>query len=86
MKDIAKLLGNKEYPNIITLSLWAGVFISNILYLIELNREAKCQNFFIFIFMSLQTIFKTFPENIDTIVSISLALTRISPVYMARQT
>lgn len=86
VKDIAKLLGNKEYPNIITLSLWAGVFISNILYLIELSREAKCQNFFIFIFMSLQTIFKTFPENIDTIVSVSLALARISPVYMARQT
>lgn len=71
MKEIAKLLGNKESPNVIILSLQVGVFISNILYLIEPNREAKYQAFFLF---SLQLIFKTFPETIYIIVSVSLAL------------
>lgn len=48
MKEIAKLLGNKESPNVIILSLWVGVFISSILYLIEPNRETKYQIFFVF--------------------------------------
>lgn len=69
MKEIAKLPGNKESPNVIILSLWVGVFISSILYLIEPNRETKYQ-----ILFSLQLIFKTFPETIYIIASVSLAL------------
>lgn len=67
---MAELLGNKESPNVIILSLQVGVFISNILYLIEPNREAKYQAFL----FSLQLMFKTFPETICVIVSVSLAL------------